>query len=229
VDEQGRITRFVEKPPREQAPSNLINAGAWLFEPEAVGQIAAGRFSMVEQELFPALAAAGRLFGYTAAPYWMDAGTPERYLQLHRDLLTGRAACALPLAARSGEPWLRIRPGRGVPGDDDPPATVDPTASVTGPVVLAGSARLGARAAAVGPLSIGSGTVVQEDATVRDSVLWDGCRIEPGARVAGSVLGAGCVVGADAQLRGCVLGDGVHVRPGATLTGVHVDPGETIG
>jgi mannose-1-phosphate guanylyltransferase len=66
LDRRGRIRRFVEKPPPEQAPSNLVNAGVWLFEPAAVRRIAAGRYTMVEQELFPELAGTGRLLGHPA-------------------------------------------------------------------------------------------------------------------------------------------------------------------
>ncbi len=228
TDAGGWITRFVEKPPPDQAPSNLVNAGAWLFEPAAVARIAAGRASMVEQELFPELARAHRLLGYSAPCYWMDAGTPARYLQLHRDLLTGQAVSALAVVQRPDRPGLTVELAPGVASPADPP-TVDPTATLDGRVVLGDGARIGAAASVVGPATVGASVVVQDGATVVDSVLWDGCRIGPGARIASSVLAAGCVIGAGATLDDCILGDGARVLPNVALRAAVVDPGTVIG
>lgn len=222
------ITRFVEKPKREDAPSNLVNAGVWLFEPSAVARIASGRFSMVEQELFPELAFARRLYGFAAPCYWMDAGTPDRYLQLHRDLLSGRVAPSIPLVPRPDGPGLMLAVPSGIPGRHEPPV-VDPDGGVAGQVVLGAGTRIGAGAWVRGPASIGAGVVLQDGATVADSVLWDGCRIGPAARVSGSVMAASCVVGQGAEVRNCVLGEGVQVLPGARLHGVTADPGAILG
>jgi mannose-1-phosphate guanylyltransferase len=228
LDGEGWITRFVEKPRREEAPSDLINAGVWLFEPSAVRRIAAGRFSMVEQELFPELASARRLLGHTAPCYWMDAGTPQRYLQLHRDLLTGRVIS--PLALREHPAWPGLVPDTpaGAPDAGGAAPVVDASAAFSGPVVLGAGTRLGAGARIEGPASLGDGVQLEAGAVVADSVLWAHCRVEARAQVSGSVLAAGCVVGAGAALSGCVLGDGVRVRPGARLHGATVDPGQTI-
>ena len=88
-----RITRFVEKPPRESAPSRMINAGAWLFEPTLLAEMDGTRFNRVEDALFPTLAAAGRaMFGFVHAGYWLDVGTPHKYRQAEEDLQAGRIA-----------------------------------------------------------------------------------------------------------------------------------------
>ena len=226
LDADNWITRFVEKPSRAEAPSNLVNAGTWLFEPAAVGRIAAGRFTMVERELFPELARARRLLGYPAACYWMDAGTPQRYLQLHRDLLTGRATPFFPLVIRDGWPGLVVE---AAPDSAEPPPVVNPTGRIEGPVVLGAGTRVGDRAIISGPASIGAHTVLQNGAAVADSVLWEGCRIGPGARVAGSVLASGCIVGAGARVSDSVLGEGAHVLPNAIVESASVNPGEKLG
>ena len=78
LGEGDRVTRFVEKPPREEAPSRLINAGLWLFEPGVGRMLDATRFNRVEDELFPNLAAAGRgIFGHRPEGYWADIGNPR--------------------------------------------------------------------------------------------------------------------------------------------------------
>jgi mannose-1-phosphate guanylyltransferase len=79
VDMEGnRITRFVEKPKKEEAPSNFINAGLYIIEPQAIKLIPEG-YTMVEKDLFPLLAKKKRLNGFKFHGQWFDTGTPERY------------------------------------------------------------------------------------------------------------------------------------------------------
>lgn len=73
-----RIVEFVEKPKKEEAPSNLINAGFYIMEPEVIDMIPDG-FSMLEKDVFPKLAKLGRLRGFPFAGQWFDIGTIERY------------------------------------------------------------------------------------------------------------------------------------------------------
>ena len=90
--EDGRVIAFVEKPPRDEAPTNLINAGTYVFEPSVLRRIApSGRVS-IERDTFPALAADGALFAMADEAYWLDTGTPQTYLQANVDILNGRQA-----------------------------------------------------------------------------------------------------------------------------------------
>jgi mannose-1-phosphate guanylyltransferase len=72
------ILEFVEKPSREEAPSNLINAGFYLMEPEVLDMVPDG-FSMLEKDVFPVLAKEGKLFGFPFSGQWFDTGDMERY------------------------------------------------------------------------------------------------------------------------------------------------------
>jgi NDP-sugar pyrophosphorylase family protein len=76
--EGNKILEFVEKPTREKAPSNLINSGLSIWEPEVIKLIPDG-FTMYEKDVFPKLAREGKLFGYIFSGQWFDTGTPERY------------------------------------------------------------------------------------------------------------------------------------------------------
>ena len=89
-DGDGRILRFVEKPPPGTEPSNLINAGTYVFEPGVLDRIPAGRPVSVERETFPLVAAAGRFHALVTDDYWIDAGRPDLYLQANLDLVSGR-------------------------------------------------------------------------------------------------------------------------------------------
>ena len=87
---EGRVEAFIEKPPRDEAPTNLINAGIYVLEPSVLDRIPAGRRVSIERETFPALVEEGSLYALGSDAYWLDTGTPDAYLRAHRDLLVGR-------------------------------------------------------------------------------------------------------------------------------------------
>jgi|TARA_B100001964_G_C14242214_1_gene605590 NDP-sugar pyrophosphorylase family protein len=73
-----RILEFVEKPKKEESPSNLINAGFYIIEPEVIDMIPDG-FSMLEKDVFPKLAKQGKLRGFPFEGQWFDIGNLEKY------------------------------------------------------------------------------------------------------------------------------------------------------
>ena len=90
IVDDGRIREFVEKPAPGMSPSNLINAGTYVFEPSVVSRIPPGQKASIERETFPAVAADEGLFGVATDDYWIDAGRPELYLAANLDLLGPR-------------------------------------------------------------------------------------------------------------------------------------------
>ena len=91
TDADGKVTAFIEKPPRDEAPTNLINAGIYILEPSVLGRIAPDVRVSIERETFPAMVADGTLYARGSDAYWLDTGTPDAYLRAHRDLLDGPA------------------------------------------------------------------------------------------------------------------------------------------
>lgn len=89
TDDNGRVTGFIEKPPREEAPTNEINAGVYILEPVVLDSIPSGQVVSIEREVFPGLADDGSLFARATDAYWMDIGTPAKYLQANLDALAG--------------------------------------------------------------------------------------------------------------------------------------------
>ena len=87
TDADGRVREFVEKPAPEEADTNLINAGMYVLEPEALEAVVPGRAVSIEREVFPLLAERGELFAVELGGYWLDVGTPHSFLQAHLDLL----------------------------------------------------------------------------------------------------------------------------------------------
>jgi mannose-1-phosphate guanylyltransferase len=167
TDDDDRVIEFVEKPEPGTAPSNWINAGTYVLEPDVLDMIEPGRKVSIEREVFPALAAAGRLYALHSNAYWIDAGTPEAYRQAHVDLLVGADG-----AARDGV---------------DPSASVDPSTTIERSTVGA-RARVGAGATIVGSVLMDD-VVVEPGATVRDTIVGARSSIGKQAVLDGVVVG----------------------------------------
>ena len=154
TDPEGRVTAFIEKPPRDLAPTNLINAGTYVLEPEVLAMIPPGARVSIERETFPALVGEGRLFAMASDAYWLDTGTPAQYLRANLDLVDGPS---LLEPGSSVAPTARVcrsvvgagaRIEEGAEVRDSvllPDAVVGPGAVVDGSIVGA-RARIGAHA-----------------------------------------------------------------------------------
>jgi mannose-1-phosphate guanylyltransferase len=90
VDQEpsGLVRRFIEKPPPGTSPSNLINAGTYVFEPSVIARIPGRRKVSVEREIFPALVADQTLWAMATNDYWIDTGQPDLYLKANLDVIT---------------------------------------------------------------------------------------------------------------------------------------------
>jgi mannose-1-phosphate guanylyltransferase len=202
-DENGLISAFVEKAPRETAPTNEINAGTYLFEQEILDLIPAGRNVSIERETFPQIIASGKgLYAYTTSDYWIDLGKPEQYLSAHRDVLAGRMPLLTlePGATGEGASALAKVAKLHLPVHADAGVQVDPNAEIGPNVVLGDECR------------------IESGAILRDSVLWDRVTIEEGAIVEGAILASGVRVGRNARIHeGSVVGHDAVVAANETL------------
>jgi mannose-1-phosphate guanylyltransferase len=209
TDGDGRVEAFLEKT-EDDAPTDRINAGAYVVERALVGErIPPGRPVSFEREVFPGLVGEG-LYGFPAAGYWIDIGTPERYLEATWDLLSGRPRSSLP------------------PRDE--------TGSLVAADCLVSGAHVGPQSVLGRNCSVGTDARVERsvlhdrvlvgaDAAVRESVLAERVRVGERARVdPGAVVGAGAQVG-----EGALVGGGARLDPGARVEpGAAVQPGATI-
>ncbi|MDA8275181.1 MAG: NDP-sugar synthase [Actinomycetota bacterium] len=216
TDASGRVTAFIEKPRRDQAPTNLINAGTYVLEPSVLDRIPEGRRVSIERETFPALVESGGLYARGSDAYWLDTGTPEAYLRAHDDLLRGRrgtppAPGAIQDAALGQGVW---RTG----AVDAVGASVSTSLLGAGCVVAAG--------AVVDGSVVGAGATVEAGATVSGSVLLPGARVAARATVERSIVGPGATVGQRCTLREVsVVGADVVVPAGTKLEGARVPEG----
>jgi NDP-sugar pyrophosphorylase family protein/nucleoside-diphosphate-sugar epimerase len=172
--DDGRILRFVEKPPAGTAPSHLVNAGTYVFEPSVLELIPPGGRVSVERDTFVRLVERGTVFGVHRQVYWLDAGRPEQYLQANLDLLDGHGQEHSQAVATGAIVAPDAAVERSLVGRD---ATVGAGARLVGSVVLPGG-RIGADASVEDSVVMGA---VGDGATLRSVVVGAEGEVPPGA------------------------------------------------
>lgn len=180
IDDSGRVIEFVEKPAPGTAPTNWINAGTYVLEPDVLSRIPLDRRVSIERETFPAIVADRGLFAMQSDAYWIDAGVPPTYVQAQLDIVEGRRriradAIAADAALAAGAVIERSIAMSG--------AVVGHEAIVRGSVLLPGAhVHDGAvvEQSIIGPRAvIGSGAHVSEGSIVGDdAVVAEGARLE---------------------------------------------------
>src|SRR5215212_15958 len=109
TDTAGNITRFLEKPKPEEITTNNINAGIYILEPDTFDRIPQDVAWSIERSYFPSLIERGETFvGYIYNGYWIDIGTPEKYTQVHRDIMDGRYHTP-PFNGATATAWISPR------------------------------------------------------------------------------------------------------------------------
>jgi NDP-sugar pyrophosphorylase family protein len=194
TEADGSVRRFLEKPNPDEITCDTINAGIYVLEPDTFDRIPKDVNYSIERSYFPSLVERKETFvAYVYRGYWIDIGTPAKYMQVHRDIMSG-AFQAAPFAGSSENfaytEGARIEDGVTVEG----PCFIDEGAVV----------KPGARIAPY-------------------SVIGRQCHIEEGAVIDGSILWANSWIGRDAHLkdailaRNCHVGRNVHIKPGSIL------------
>jgi mannose-1-phosphate guanylyltransferase len=216
-DSDHSVQAFVEKPAPGEADTNLISAGAYVLERDVLDEMApAGTNISIERDVFPLLVGEG-LYGHVAAGYWLDIGTPERYLQGSFDILSGRVRTQLATRLESEGSVLVESSGVG--------AAVIAPALVQEDCVLSSGATIGPDAV------LGPGVFVGEDARVERSVLLEGATIGAGTVIGDAIVGSGARIGDECQIgAGVVVGDEAVIGPGIVLEpGARIFPGVVLG
>ena len=192
IAKNGRIKRFTEKPPKGTEPSNLINAGVYVLSPEVLQLIPEGRAVSMEREIFPRLAADGRLYGHLVHGLWMDIGKPEEYLQTNRILLE-----------TLGMKGKRKSKGRF---ESNNPVALDKGVSIGDESVI-------------GPYAVlGKSVTVGKNVQISDSVIFPGTKIGDSAWISGAIIGEEALIGENVRIgKGCIIADHAKIMKGVAL------------
>jgi mannose-1-phosphate guanylyltransferase len=211
TNEDHSVREFVEKPTADSIDTNLISAGAYVLERRVLDLIPADRNVSIEREVWPRLVGDG-LFAFSGDAYWLDIGTPERYLQATFDILEGNVKTAV--TERLGSDFVDVADHVEATGRIVPPALVERGCRI-------------ADGAHVGSLVVlGEGVQVGEGSKIERSVVLNGTEIGPGCTLQDCIVAAGVRIGEGTVVSGgAVLGEGVTVGARNVLTrGVRVFP-----
>lgn len=213
---KGKVLLFREKPSPGEVNSNFINAGTYVLEPEVLAEMSPGIEISIEREIFPRLLADGKLYALYSPAYWLDIGTPEKYLQMHRDLLEGRCCEYDP----DGKEREFIEDGTHLHN----------TARISGPVLIGKNCSIGSGVEINGPAVIGPGCHIGSDSKITGSVVWPETWIGRRVVIKNSIIADRCRLCAGSIIEDSVLGCEVIICGGHHLTpSSRVPAGTTLG
>ncbi len=215
IGDGGEVQEFVEKPSPDQIDTHNISAGAYVLERSVLELLEAEQPASIERDVFPRLVGEG-LYGFVADGYWLDIGTPARYLQgtydiLERTVVTG-------VTKRMGDAYLCIEEQVENHGRIIPPALVE------------SGCRIGEGARIGGRVVLESGVMVGDHTTVERAVVMQGAEIGSHCTLRGCIIGGGVRLGDHCTVDGIsVLGEGVTVGDGNVISnGARISPGVTL-
>jgi len=199
-----RVLRFIEKPPREKAPSNLINAGIYVLEPKIFDYIPSGKPVSIEREVFPKLAEEGKLYGYNFDGLWIDIGEPEDYL-------------------KANKLWLDHEIRRNNIGKE---VSIEEGVEIKTPSTIDNGTVIGEKSE-IGPhVTIGEHVTIGKGVHIENSIIFPGTIISDFTSIRGAIIGEAAMIGRWVKIENaCLIGDHAMLRDKVTLTrGVTVCP-----
>jgi mannose-1-phosphate guanylyltransferase len=207
TEANGRVHRFLEKPSPLEITTDFINAGSYVISPSVLADIRSDTVISFERDVFPALLACrAPVFSFADDSYWIDIGTPAKYQQLNRDLLSGRASPTQRFSAGSTR------------------TVISPSACLEGNVLIGDNCYIGENVTISGPTVIGDGCYLEAGAIVSDAIIWHNVSIGAGCNIETSVIGDNCNLGSSCRLSDCVVGDHVAISRDYYQTGGQIWP-----
>ena len=206
TSQDGRVERFTEKPAWEEVRSHYINAGMYFLKKAALELIPPQINYSFEKGLFPQLLAQGYpLYGFQSSGYWLDIGSPYKYLKSNLDALEKKLQVNFPYKEIAPGVWL----GEG--------AKISMKGPVNPPLVMGKNSVIGAGASVTGPVVMGDNCIVGPEARVENLVLWDGAKIGEKAQVKNCILAQDSEICSGVELSNRVLAKGLKVGSGELL------------
>lgn len=207
TDDNGKVERFLEKPSWGQVFSDTINTGIYVMDPIVFDYIPEGRPFDFSSELFPLLMTNGlEIYGCVVEGYWADVGSLDNYVEVHRDILDGKAMIYIPGARTKNDVWVG-------PGSD-----IDPSAELWPKVVIGSNTKVRAGAKLRPYTIVGDNCLVGIDAETEHSIIWNDSFVGARAHVRGAVLCHSVDIRAGARVeQGAVIGDESSVGHGAAV------------
>jgi mannose-1-phosphate guanylyltransferase len=215
IGPDGAVTGFLEKPSPDQVDTDLVSGGVYVLQRSVLDLMPAAGPCSIERDVFPRLIGHG-LQGVASDAYWLDIGTPERYLRASFDILEGEVKTTV--GDRLGSSYREVADDAEVLGRLIPPALVG------------AGCRIAAGAHAGPRVVLGPGVTLGPGAVLEEAVVLDGAEIGPDVHLSHCIVGAGARIGAGCTVAGgAVLGEGVTLGPGNEVTaGARIFPGVSL-
>ncbi len=210
TDANGKVTAFIEKPAPGTAPTNFINAGTYVIDPAVLDMIDPDRRVSIEKEIFPLLVESGQLFAKGYGCYWIDAGTPNTFLEASLDIVSGKFSSPLPESFESDDQGNWSCPHSVIEGQVLPFSYIGHNAHVATGSVVEESV-------------VSDDVYVGEEARIKRSVILAGARVHASAIVTNSIIGHNAVIPPGTSiLDGSVISHRASVEEGSTIKGQRV-------
>ncbi|MBM62108.1 MAG: nucleotidyltransferase [Acidobacteria bacterium] len=203
TDTNGQVLRFLEKPSPDQITCDTINAGVYILEPHTFDRIPDGRPSSIERDYFPSLITRKETFiGHIDRGYWLDIGSPESYMQAHRDLMAQR--CAAGPFHRKPQDFIC----------QNPSCQISAEAKITGPCFFSRDCII-EDGAQIGPESIlGPRCRIAADTVIERSILWGDTVVDSGAVISDAIVGKACHISSNTRVGpGALIGSRSVLSP----------------
>lgn len=215
LEADGAVREFLEKPSPDQIDTNNVNAGAYVLDKSVLDLLVYGEKASIERDVFPKLVGNG-LYGAVLDGYWMDIGTPQRYLDATFDILEGNVATEV--GARMGSTYVCVEDEVFNEGRIVPPALVESGCRI------GRGARIGGRAVLEHGVVVGEGTIIEQ------AVVMAGAEIGAHCHLNGCIVGPGVKIGDHCTIDDlAVVGAGVSLGDGNTVSrGARLFPGVSL-
>lgn len=189
TNDEGEVTRFLEKPSWDEATVDTVNAGIYVLDPSVFRYVPRNEAYSFERGLFPLLLQLNeKVVGYTTDAYWLDIGSPVKYLQAHTDILLDRVKVDLDAERREGNIWV----GKDV--------DIDPSAEIRGPVFIGDRAKVRKRVRLKEFTILNAGVCVDDKATLEHVLVGENSVIGEEANLSKCIIGRNCHIGASAVM-----------------------------
>ena len=188
TDEEGRITRFLEKPSWGEVFSDTVNTGIYVLNPDILKYFNKNEIFDFSKDLFPILMKEKRpMFGFVTEDYWCDIGDLKAYAQAHFDVMNGHVKLNIPGKLIKEGIWV------------EEGAEIDEGAIINPPCIIGKNSRIKKGSTIHSFSVIGENNIIDELSCIKRSIIWKNC-----------------IIGRNVQLRGSVICNKVHLRDGVS-------------
>lgn len=207
TDKDGKVDRFIEKPSWERVTDNTINAGIYILDPAIFKEVPKGQEYSFERQLFPELLEHGeKVFGFISDAFWLDIGSPGKYMLAHRAILRKDVKVTIPGRFVKDGLW------------QDEGVKIAPSAKVHGPAIIGKNTKINEETEILEFTVLGEDVRVGRGSRIREAVIWGGTKIGEDVQLSHCIVGYDCIVEDNVTIGGgVVLADGTIVKKGSKL------------